>query len=180
MKQLYPTEPQGTADNRHVARHLNTLAGMVTGIVLGKSRQLPTLASKAPDATLAESRGKRFSRWLQNETVTAETNSRSVPFIEALLTRRRRGAGAAIGLHSGRHGSRPRLFGPGDQRRLWSSRLPDTCTTVRCLLPGSWCMEAEVISRPAASVDVHGACDRQSRCARIRQRRLGSEARADH
>ena len=79
MKQLYPHEPQG-----NLARHLNTLAGMVTGIVLGKSCQLPTLASKAPDDTLAESRGKRFSRWLQNETVTAETYF--LPFIEALLT----------------------------------------------------------------------------------------------
>lgn len=79
VKQLYPSEPQG-----NVARHLNTLAGLVTGIVLGRSCQLPTLASKAPDDTLAESRSKRFSRWLQNETVTAETYF--LPFIQALLT----------------------------------------------------------------------------------------------
>lgn len=79
VKQLYPREPQG-----NVARHLNTLAGLVTGIVLGKSCQLPTLASKAPDDTLAESRSKRFSRWLQNETVTAETYF--LPFIQAFLT----------------------------------------------------------------------------------------------
>jgi hypothetical protein len=79
MKQLYPSEPEG-----NLARHLNTLAGMVTGIVLGKSCQLPTLASKAPDDTLAESRSKRFSRWLQNEAVTAETYF--LPFVEALLT----------------------------------------------------------------------------------------------
>jgi Transposase DDE domain len=78
VKQLYPSEPQG-----NVARHLNTLAGMVTGIVLGKSCQLPTLAGKAPDDSLAESRSKRFSRWLQNETVTAETYF--LPFIQALL-----------------------------------------------------------------------------------------------
>lgn len=79
MKQLYSTEPQG-----NLARHLNTLAGMVTGIVLGKSCQLPTLASKAPDDTLTESRSKRFSRWLQNETITAETHF--LPFIEVFLT----------------------------------------------------------------------------------------------
>jgi|SRR5579859_6335683 len=79
MKQLYPSEPQG-----NVARHLNTLAGMVTGIVLGKSCQLPTLAAKAPDDTLAESRSKRFSRWIQNETVTPECYF--LPFIELLLT----------------------------------------------------------------------------------------------
>ena len=79
VKQLYPSEPQG-----NVARHLNTLAGMVTGIVLGKSCQLPTLASKAPDETLTESRNKRFSRWLQNETITTELYF--LPFIRALLT----------------------------------------------------------------------------------------------
>lgn len=79
MKQLYPTEPQG-----NVARHLNTLAGMVSGIVLGRSCQLPILAAKAPDDSLAESRSKRFSRWLQNETVTPEMYF--LPFIELLLT----------------------------------------------------------------------------------------------
>lgn len=79
VKQLYPREPQG-----NVARHLNTLAGMVTGIVLGRSCQLPTVAAKAPDGTLAESRSKRFSRWTQNETVTAEAYF--LPFVELLLT----------------------------------------------------------------------------------------------
>jgi hypothetical protein len=79
VKQLYPSEPQG-----NVARHMNTLAGMVTGIVLGKSCQLPILAGKAPDDTLVESRSKRFSRWLQNETVTPEFYF--LPFIEILVT----------------------------------------------------------------------------------------------
>jgi hypothetical protein len=79
MKQLYPSEPQG-----NLARHLNTLAGMMTGIVLGRSCQLPTLASHAPDETLADSRDKRFSRWLHNDTVTAETYF--LPFIETMLT----------------------------------------------------------------------------------------------
>jgi hypothetical protein len=79
VKQLYPGEPQG-----NLARHLNTLVGMVTGIVLGKSCQLPTLAGKAPDETLAESRSQRFSRWIQNDTVTAEVYF--LPFIQILLT----------------------------------------------------------------------------------------------
>jgi hypothetical protein len=79
VKQLYPGEPQG-----NVARHLNTLAGMVTGIVLGKSCQLPTLAGKAPDGTLPESRSKRFSRWIRNDTVTADTYY--LPFVQVLLT----------------------------------------------------------------------------------------------
>src|SRR5579859_640905 len=79
MKQLYPNAPQG-----NLARHLNTLAGKVTGIVLGKSCQLPILAAKVPDDTPAESRSKRFSRWLQNEAVTPECYF--LPFIEFLLT----------------------------------------------------------------------------------------------
>ena len=67
-----------------MSRHLNTLAGMVTGIVLGKSSQLPTAAAKAPDGTLAESRNKRFSRCTQNEAVRAKAYF--LPFIELLLT----------------------------------------------------------------------------------------------
>ena len=78
VKQLHPDEPRG-----NVARHLNTLAGMVTGIVLGKSCHLPKLAHKAPDATLAESRHKRFSRWVQNDAITAEIYY--LPFVQALL-----------------------------------------------------------------------------------------------
>jgi hypothetical protein len=45
---------------------------------------LPTLAGKAPDDTLVESRGKRFSRWNQNETVSAELYI--LPIVEVLLT----------------------------------------------------------------------------------------------
>jgi len=66
-----------------VLRHLNTLAGMVTGIVLGKSCHLPKLAHKAPDRTVAESRHKRFSRWVQNDAITAEIYY--LPFVQALL-----------------------------------------------------------------------------------------------
>ena len=38
LKQCYPGEPQG-----NMARHLNTLAGFISGIVGSKSSQLPTL-----------------------------------------------------------------------------------------------------------------------------------------
>lgn len=78
VEQLYPAEPAG-----NLARQLNTLAGMVTGIVLGKSCQLPRIAAKAPDATLPASREKRFSRWTQNEHVGPEWHF--LPFIEPLL-----------------------------------------------------------------------------------------------
>lgn len=70
VKQLYPDEPAG-----NLARQLNTLAGMVTGIVLGKSCHLPKMATQAPDATLPASREKRFSRWTQNEQVGGSTPS---------------------------------------------------------------------------------------------------------
>lgn len=79
VKQLYPDEPAG-----NLARQLNTLAGMVTGIVLGKSCHLPKMATKAPDATLPASREKRFSRWTQNEQVGQPQHF--LPFIEPLLT----------------------------------------------------------------------------------------------
>jgi len=61
LKQLFPTEPQG-----NFARNLNTLAAMVAGIVQGKSCQLPTMARHAPEPAKAESRVKKYSRWLQN------------------------------------------------------------------------------------------------------------------
>jgi len=48
LKQMYPTEPKG-----NVARMLTTLAALVSGIVLGKSCQLPTIASHVPDQARA-------------------------------------------------------------------------------------------------------------------------------
>lgn len=57
--QLYPGEPKG-----NTARMLTTLAAMVSGIVLGKSCQLPAIARKAPDRAKADSRVKRYSRWI--------------------------------------------------------------------------------------------------------------------
>ena len=45
IQQLYPKLPKG-----NLARHLNTLAALVCGIVQGKSCQLPNIAKTAPDA----------------------------------------------------------------------------------------------------------------------------------
>jgi len=80
LKQLFPIEPQG-----NFARHLNTLAGMVTGIVQGKSSQLPTMARHAPDGAKAESRVKRYSRWLQNERTSYEAYY--LPFAQEILAK---------------------------------------------------------------------------------------------
>lgn len=78
MTQLYPKEPTG-----NLARHLNTLAGLISGIVGSKSTNLPHVASKVPDGTQADSRVKRFTRWVSNDSV--ETAIYFLPYAEALL-----------------------------------------------------------------------------------------------
>lgn len=80
MKQLFPFEPQG-----NFARHLNTLAAMVSGIVQGKSCQLPTVARKAPETAKVESRVKKYSRWLQNEQTGYEAYY--LPFAQEILAK---------------------------------------------------------------------------------------------
>jgi Transposase DDE domain len=67
LRQASPGEPQGRG-----ARHLTTLAAMISGIVASKSTQLPKVAAKVPDGTKPESRVKRFARWIDNTTVTEE------------------------------------------------------------------------------------------------------------
>jgi hypothetical protein len=44
--QAYPTPPTG-----HFARHVHTLAALISGIVGGKSTQLPHIATKVPDGS---------------------------------------------------------------------------------------------------------------------------------
>lgn len=80
MLQMYPGQPKG-----NTARMLTTLAALVSGIVLGKSCQLPIIARKAPDQAKADSRVKRYSRWIQNERIDCETYY--LPFVQELLYR---------------------------------------------------------------------------------------------
>jgi hypothetical protein len=80
MKQLFPFEPQG-----NFGRHLNTLAAMVSGIVQGKSCQLPTVARKVPEVAKIESRVKKYSRWLQNERTGYERYY--LPFAQEILAK---------------------------------------------------------------------------------------------
>jgi hypothetical protein len=80
MKQLFPGEPRG-----NFARHLNTLAALVTGIVQGKSSQLPTIARHAPESAKAESRVKKYSRLLQNERFGYEAYY--LPFAQEILAK---------------------------------------------------------------------------------------------
>ena len=78
--QLYPTKPQGK-----LAHHMTTLVGLVSGIVLSKSCQLPKIASKVPGEVHPDSHTKQFSRWITNEAITVDLYF--LPFIEPLLTK---------------------------------------------------------------------------------------------
>src|SRR5438876_5203463 len=79
LMQAYPTPPTG-----HFARHLQTLAALMSGIVGGKSTQLPHIATKVPDGTKPESRVKRFTRWLDNDGILEEVYF--LPYAALLLT----------------------------------------------------------------------------------------------
>jgi hypothetical protein len=60
-----------------------TLAALISGIVASKSTQLPQVAAKVPDGTKPESRGKRFARWVGNDTITEERDF--WPYADVLL-----------------------------------------------------------------------------------------------
>src|SRR5499433_4462632 len=78
LAQCYPTPSLG-----NFARHLNTLAALISGIVGSKSTQLPHIATKVPDGTKPESRVKRFARWVDNDHILEEMSF--VPYADLLL-----------------------------------------------------------------------------------------------
>jgi Transposase DDE domain len=78
LVQYYPTSARG-----NFARHLNTLAALISGIVGSKSTQLPHIAMKVPDGTKPESRVKRFARWCDNTHILEEVYF--LPYAEVLL-----------------------------------------------------------------------------------------------
>lgn len=78
IKSLYPREPQG-----NLARHLHTLAAMISGIVGSRRTNLPEIAGKVPDGTKRESRVKKYSRWVTNADIDGETFF--LPFANALM-----------------------------------------------------------------------------------------------
>ena len=79
LRQWYPGQPTGT-----VAKHLTTLAALISGIVASQSTQLPHIASHVPDGTKPESRVKRLYRWLRNDQITDEVYF--VPYAKSLLS----------------------------------------------------------------------------------------------
>ena len=64
LMNTFPFEIQGKA-----ARQLNTLAGMISGIVGSKRCNLPQIAKKIPDKTKPDSRERKISRFLKNDDV---------------------------------------------------------------------------------------------------------------
>lgn len=78
LKELHPGEPRGNQ-----ARHLHTLAALISGIVGSKSTHLPAMAAKVPDGTKRESRVKKLSRWVNNERIDFEIYF--LPYAEVLL-----------------------------------------------------------------------------------------------
>ena len=65
------------------ARHVNTLAALISGIVGSKRTNLPAVAGQAPCTAKRESRVKQFARWVANQHVDADLYF--LPFAEALL-----------------------------------------------------------------------------------------------
>jgi hypothetical protein len=66
-----------------VARHVTTLAALISGIVASTSTQLPNIAAKIPDGTKHESRVKRLARWVGNGHILEE--GYFLPYADVLL-----------------------------------------------------------------------------------------------
>jgi hypothetical protein len=78
LLQGYPGQPTGT-----IARHLTTLAALMSGIVGSKSTPLPHIATKVPDGTKPESRVTRLARWCDKAHILEEMSF--LPYADVLL-----------------------------------------------------------------------------------------------
>ena len=78
LNQFFPDQPQG-----NLARHLNTLAGLISGIVASKRTNLPQIAEHVPDGKQLNSRVKRFTRFISNENIQEDVYF--APYVRALL-----------------------------------------------------------------------------------------------
>jgi hypothetical protein len=74
-----PTPPTG-----NVARHVDTLAARISGIVGGTSTPRPHIATQVPDGAQPERRVTRLTRWLDNERIVEEVDF--VPYAALFLT----------------------------------------------------------------------------------------------
>jgi hypothetical protein len=78
LKSLRPTEPKG-----NVARHLNTLALFISGIIGSQKCHLPAIARKVPTGSRPQSRIRRLERFIANEAI--ESSVYYLPYVQALL-----------------------------------------------------------------------------------------------
>jgi hypothetical protein len=78
LMQIYPKQLTGRQ-----AQQMNTLSGMISGIVRSGKSQMRAMAKSAPDRSKVESRIKRFTRFTQNEGV--DTTTYFMPFLTPLL-----------------------------------------------------------------------------------------------
>lgn len=79
LNTIYPDLPTGNK-----ARHLNTLASMICGIVGSKSVQLPKIAKEVTEDTKPESRVMKYRRFVQNEDMGLDLCF--LPYIAPLLS----------------------------------------------------------------------------------------------
>lgn len=78
LKQFYPAEPQG-----NLARHLDTLAMLVSGIVASGGTALSKIAASVPQSAKPNSRIRRLERWLDNKRIDHKTYY--LPYLTLLL-----------------------------------------------------------------------------------------------
>jgi hypothetical protein len=78
LTHAYPVAPHG-----NLARHLLTLATLLSGIVGSRSTQLPTMATKVPAGPKPESRVKHLAHWLGNTHILEEVYF--LPYADLLL-----------------------------------------------------------------------------------------------
>ena len=78
LKKYYPYKPRG-----NVARHMNTLAGFVCGILKSRRVTLSEVAAEIPNVGKEESKIKQLKRWVSNKRIEYEVYF--LPFIQVLL-----------------------------------------------------------------------------------------------
>src|SRR5258708_34380215 len=78
LKSLRATEPKG-----NVARHLNTLALLMAGLLGSQKCHLPAIAKKVPTGAKPQSRIRRLERFLANDAI--DTKTYYLPYAQLLL-----------------------------------------------------------------------------------------------
>ena len=78
LKQFYPGNVQG-----NLARHLDTLAMLVSGIVAAGSTALPNIAANVPQAAKPNSRIRKLERWLEYKRIDHKTYY--LPYLRLVL-----------------------------------------------------------------------------------------------